>query len=200
MIARYAVSTSLAMGVTSVLLFIMQLLISTGEEAVTEFDRIRLEEFVRVERNEVVATRAEKPRKPQPPEAPPKTPPPQISSNFDNSMAVSLSSPAIDINPGVGTGGYAVQDGEYLPIVKVAPVYPARALARKLEGYVLVEFTVTTAGTVTDVAVIESTSPLFEQAAVDAALKFKYKPRIIAGQPVEVLGVRNRITFTTEES
>ena len=91
--------------------------------------------------------------------------------------------------------GFGVSDGEYLPIVKVAPVYPSRALSRGLEGYVIVEFTVTQTGATKDVVVVESTSSLFERAAVDAAYKFKYKPRVIDGVAVEVPGVRNKITF-----
>jgi protein TonB len=98
----------------------------------------------------------------------------------------------------VGGVGFGISDGEYLPIVKVAPVYPSRALSRGLEGYVIVEFTVTRQGTVRDASVVESTSTLFERAAVDAALKFKYKPRVIDGEAVEVPGVRNKITFEIE--
>jgi len=86
-------------------------------------------------------------------------------------------------------------DGDYLPIVKVAPVYPSRALSQGLEGFVVVEFTVARSGAVKDVIVVESTDSLFERAAVEAAYRFKYRPRIIAGQSVEVPGVRNRITF-----
>ncbi|SVD91537.1 uncharacterized protein METZ01_LOCUS444391, partial [marine metagenome] len=92
-----------------------------------------------------------------------------------------------------------VSDGEYLPIVKVAPIYPARAASRGLEGYVILEFTVTRAGTVRDVFVVESTSSIFERAATTAAYKFKYKPRVIDGEPVEVPGVRNKITFVLEK-
>ena len=99
----------------------------------------------------------------------------------------------------MGGFGFGISDGEYLPIVKVAPVYPARALSRGLSGYVLVEFTVTTNGSVRDVFVVESSSTLFERAASEAALKFKYKPRVIDGTAVEVPGVRNRITFEIAE-
>jgi protein TonB len=80
-------------------------------------------------------------------------------------------------------------------VVKVAPVYPMRALQRRLEGYVVVEFVVTSSGAVRDVTVIESTAEIFEEAAVEAAMKFKYKPRIVDGTPIEVPGVRNQITF-----
>ena len=87
-------------------------------------------------------------------------------------------------------------DGDYLPIVKVAPIYPKRALARKLEGYVVVEFTVTTRGTTKDIKVVEARpTVIFNQAAIQAAEKFKYKPRVVDGKPVEVHGVRNKIAF-----
>ncbi len=195
MIARYATSIGLGTAVTFGLLFIMQLLIATGRGALTEASTFRVIDFVRVERNEIIETKKEKPEKPPEPETPPEMPSPSSADNFDNSMAVSMSAPSIDAGISVGGIGFGVSDGEYLPIVKVAPVYPSRALSRGLEGYVIVEFTVTTNGSVRDVSVVESTSTLFERAASEAALKFKYKPRVIDGQPVEVPGVRNKITF-----
>ncbi|MCY3732371.1 MAG: energy transducer TonB [Rhodospirillaceae bacterium] len=195
MIARYAVSVSVGASVTFGLLFIMQLLIATGRDAITETQNFQLGDFVRVERTEVIETKKEKPQKPPEPEVPPEMPSQDMSNNFDNAMAVSVSAPVINSNLSVGGVGFGVSDGEYLPIVKVAPVYPARALSRGLEGYVIVEFTVTRTGTVRDVIVIESTSSLFERAASEAALKFKYKPRVIDGEAVEVPGVRNKITF-----
>ncbi len=87
---------------------------------------------------------------------------------------------------------------EYLPIVKIAPYYPEEAAALRLEGYVIVEFTVTESGSVEDLLVVESSSPIFEPAALDAVSKFKYAPRLINGNPVAVPGVRNRITFVLE--
>lgn len=195
MITRYAMSVSVGAGVTFGLLFIMQLLIATGRDAITETENFRLGDFVRVERNEIIETKKEAPEKPPEPEAPPEMPAPDLNNSFDNSMAVSVSAPVMDTSMSIGGVGFAVTDGEYLPIVKVAPVYPSRALTRGLEGYVIVEFTVTRAGTVRDVFVVESTSALFERAASEAALKFKYKPRVIDGEAVEVPGVRNKITF-----
>jgi protein TonB len=49
------------------------------------------------------------------------------------------------------------------------------------------------------VIVLESTAPIFEDPAVEAALKFKYKPRIINGAAVEVVGVLNKIVFTMDQ-
>ena len=186
-------------GITFGLLFVMQLLIATGRTAISDDSRHRIVDFVRVERDQHVQTRKEKPEKPPEPEKQPEMP--QANSNdqnFDTSLAVSVATPAIGSNVNVSGVGFGVSDGEYLPIVKVAPVYPARAAARGLEGYVIVEFTVTRTGTTKDVHVVESSSSLFERAAVEAAGKFKYKPRVIDGEPVEVPGVRNKITFVLE--
>ena len=197
--ARYAISIGLGASVTFALLFVMQLLIATGRGAITEARAFRIVDFVRVERQSIVETKKEKPEKPPEPEQAPDMPSPDTLDSFDSSMAVSMSSPVIDASLNIGGVGFGVSDGEYLPIVKVAPIYPARAASRGLEGYVILEFTVTRAGTVRDVFVVESTSSIFERAATTAAYKFKYKPRVIDGEPVEVPGVRNKITFVLEK-
>jgi protein TonB len=36
---------------------------------------------------------------------------------------------------------------------------------------------------------------IFEQAAIEAALKFKYKPRVVNGEPMDVSGVEVRVSF-----
>lgn len=199
MIARYGVAVGIGAAVTFGLLFLMQLLIASGRGGLNDDTSHRIVDFVRVEREQVVETKKEKPEKPPEPEKQPETPNTNNSTNFDNALAVSMSSPTLSGGIDVGGVGFGVSDGEYLPIVKVAPVYPARAASRGLEGYVVVEFTVTRTGTTKDVSVVESTSSLFDRAAVDAAGKFKYKPRVIDGEPVEVPGVRNKITFVLEK-
>ncbi len=195
LIARYLFSIILGTTVTIALLFIMQLLIDTGREAITDSRNFRITDFVRVEQNEVIETRKDKPERPPEPETPPEVPSPEQTADFDNAMAVSVSTPNFDAQLGVQSFGFGFADGEYLPIVKVAPVYPQRAVARDLEGYVIVEFTVTRSGTTRDIVVIESTDSIFERAAMDAASKFKYKPRVIDGDTVEVRGVLHKITF-----
>ena len=97
-----------------------------------------------------------------------------------------------------GIGGFNAAEGEYLPIVKVAPIYPNRALTRGIEGNCIVEYTVTRNGTTKGVKVVECTSSLFSNASIKAAAKFKYKPRVINGQPIDVPGVMHKITFELE--
>ncbi|MDJ0700879.1 MAG: energy transducer TonB [Woeseiaceae bacterium] len=201
MIGRYAFSVVVGVVVTLGLLFIMQLLIATGQKALTEpRERLQLD-FVRVKRNENLQLEEVQPEKPpKPPEVPPETPP-QTMDNIDPSgPAINIPAPQVSANTDIGgPGGMNIAEGDYLPIVRVAPVYPARALSRGLEGYVDMSFTVTTAGTVKDPIVVFSTSSLFERAATRAVLKFKYKPRVKDGVPVEVPGVKTRITFKIEE-
>ncbi len=198
MIIRYLVSTILGVAVTLVLFLLMQSLIATGEGAYTESRSFRIVDFVRVDRDELVETRTDKPEKPPEPEAPPDIPSiDSLEDSFD-SIKVSVSSPRIDVRSDIGAVGFGVGDGELIPIIVVAPVYPIRAARRNLEGSVVVEFTVTKAGNVKDVVVLESTDPLFEKPAVVATYKFKYKPRVVDGEPVEVSGVTNRIIFAVE--
>ncbi len=201
MYGRYAFSIVIGVVVTMSLLFLMQVLIATGKQALTKpRDRAKLE-FVRVKRNEALNTEDFTPEKPpKPPEMPPETPPQDMDNVDPTAPTINVAPPTVASETSIGgPGGMNIAEGDYLPIVRVAPVYPARALSRGLEGYVDMAFTVTTTGTVKDPVVVFSTSSLFERAAIRAVLKFKYKPRVVDGVPVEVPNVKTRITFKIEE-
>jgi protein TonB len=198
---RYIISIVVGSIVTISLLFIMQLLIVTGKQALTDPRERHKLEFVRVKRNENLNVEDVIPEKPpKPPETPPETPPQDLDNINPDAPKISIAPPPVQSAGDIGgPGGMNIAEGDYLPIVRVAPVYPARALSRGLEGFVDLEFTVTTAGTVKDPLVIQSTSKLFERAAIRAVLKFKYKPRVVDGVPVEVPGVKTRISFMLED-
>ncbi|MDX1555455.1 MAG: hypothetical protein R3212_05460, partial [Xanthomonadales bacterium] len=123
------------------LLFIMQLLIVTGKAALTEPRERYLLEFVRVRRNENVNTEDYQPEKPpKPPEVPPEVPPQDMDNVDPNAPSINVAAPEVAQNVDIGgPGGMNIAEGDYLPIVRVAPVYPARALSRGLEGYVDLE-------------------------------------------------------------
>jgi len=201
MIGRYAFSVVIGTLVTLSLLFVMQLLIASGKTALTKpRDRAKLE-FVRVKRNESLNVEDFTPEKPpKPPETPPETPPQDMDNMDPNAPTINIAPPTVAANMDIGgPGGMNIAEGDYLPIVRVAPVYPARALSRGLEGYVDLSFTVTMAGTVRDPVILFSTSSLFERAATRAVLKFKYKPRVVDGVPVDVPNVKTRISFRIED-
>lgn len=201
MMGRYAFSIVIGTIVTLSLLFIMQLLIASGKAALTKpRDRAKLE-FVRVKRNENLNLEDLTPEKPpKPPETPPETPPQEMDNMDPDAPSINVAAPTVMANTDIGgPGGMNIAEGDYLPIVRVAPVYPARALSRGLEGFVDLSFTVTATGTVKDPIILQSSSSLFERAATRAVLKFKYKPRVVDGVPVEVPGVKTRISFQIEE-
>lgn len=201
MMGRYAFSILIGTVVTLSLLFVMQLLIASGKHALTDpRERYKLD-FVRIKRSENLNTADLTPEKPpKPPETPPETPPQDLDNIDPNAPKISIAAPQINADTNIGGPGVMnIAEGDYLPIVRVAPVYPTRALARELEGFVDMSFTVTATGTVKDAIVLQSTSSLFERAATRAVLKFKYKPRVVDGIPVEVVGVRTRITFRLED-
>ncbi len=116
-------------------------------------------------------------------------------------IGISSVSPSTEmILDGFGISTLFAADGEYLPIVKVQPIYPRRALSRGIEGYVIVEFTVTRRGTIRNARIVEAKpAGIFDRSALQAAAKLKYKPWVVDGQPIEVPGVRNKMTFEIEE-
>jgi len=201
MIGRYAFSIFVGSFITLSLIFVMHLLIEHAEDAISkESTKFQLD-FVRVKKNETLNTEDYTPEKPpKPPEAPPETPPQDMDAVDPNAPTINIPAPEVSASVDIGgPGGMNIAEGDYLPIVRVAPVYPARALSRGIEGYVDMSFTVTTSGSVTDPIVTFSTSSLFERAATRAVLKFKYKPRVVDGIPVDVAGVTTRIRFELEE-
>ena len=201
MIGRYAFSIFVGSVITLSLIFVMHLLIEHAEDAISkEGTKFQLD-FVRVKKNETLNTEDFTPEKPQkPPETPPETPPQDSDVVDPNAPTINIPAPDVAATVDIGgPGGMNIAEGDYLPIVRVAPVYPARALSRGIEGYCDMSFTVTTTGTVADPIVTFSTSSLFERAATRAVLKFKYKPRVVDGVPVDVPGVTTRIRFQLEK-
>lgn len=201
MVSRIGTAILLGAAITWGLLGIMQVLIATGKAALTDKESSYFVDFIRVKPEETLEQKQRKPKKPPAPEQPPPDMPQPQQDNIDPSAdAISVAQVPVSAEMDIPSSfGLSASDGDYLPIVKVAPVYPRRALQRGMEGHVIVEFTVTRQGTVRDPFVVESTSSLFEKAALEAVLKFKYKPKVVDGDPVEVAGVQNKITFQLEE-
>ncbi len=159
-------------------------------------------DFVRLKKSFEVETRERKP----PPQLPEKEKAPEIPTQKmqvegPSGNTVNIGPMKVDKDVAKNTGfALSASDGEYLPIVKVAPMYPESAASRGIEGYVLLEFTVTETGATADPAVLESQpSGIFDEAAKKAVLKFKYKPRVENGKPVRVEHVRHVITFKLDK-
>ena len=196
---RHIVGVLAGAVVTFGLLWLMRSVIANPDAATDSGVKGRVLDFVQVQEDQDVIIKNRVIKPPPPPDEPPPNMP---KPTFDTDVSVGVDIGAVDVNVDVdlsGTGGFS-SDGEYLPIVKVLPIYPRRAQSRGISGYVLLQFVVTATGTVRDPVVIEAKPPgIFDRAAINAALKFKYKPKVVNGSPIEVAGVRNLIKFDLQE-
>lgn len=104
--------------------------------------------------------------------------------------------------PGTGRGSAPaapsfIMADELTAISRVQPVYPEQLRFRRVEGEVIVEFTVTTEGAVADPVVISSKpSGAFDRAALQAVRRWRFQPRRDdQGNPVPVRA-RQLFAFT----
>ena len=195
---RTVFSLLLAIPVVVGLFFIMHSLIDRDFEN-PEVSNQKIADLVQPDEEIQLETTTKKPDKVEDPEEPP----PEIDMaqiDLDMDTTVDNIAPSASIDVSISTSGMSSGDGEYLPIVKVAPIYPRRAQTRGISGYCIVEYTVTTSGAIRDpVAVDCQPSGVFEKASVKAATKFKYKPRVVDGEAIEVAGVQNKFTYELEQ-
>jgi protein TonB len=71
------------------------------------------------------------------------------------------------------------------PLFHVLPKYPQHAANSHIEGWVRVEFTIQTDGSVDDAVVVSSQPPdVFDDAALTAIRKWEFKEKIVNGIPV----------------
>jgi protein TonB len=73
-----------------------------------------------------------------------------------------------------------------LLVRKVEPTYPQMAKIARVQGAVLLAALIGKDGTIQNLHVVSTASPLLNQAALDAVKQWKYKPYILNGEPVEV--------------
>ena len=93
----------------------------------------------------------------------------------------------------------AGSDRDVTPLVRVDPEYPMRAAQRGIEGWVRVQLTITSAGTVVDPRVVDaSPAGVFETTALRAVSRWRYSPKVESGVAVERRGVEVLLTFKLE--
>lgn len=194
MFARYTSAIVTGSLVTLSLLFFMQALIAMQPGAASEPRTHGTLTPVRVKPHEETRTIEFEPADKTLKDPAPIAPRPEHSS--DSGIVVGLPrgrAPAPRL--AVDSTGPQMSDGPLVAIVRVQPVYPAAAQARDLEGWVLVEFDVLADGQVANARVVESSSRVFEKAALRAAYRFRFKPRVVDGIPQPTSGIRNLFRF-----
>ena len=204
-VPRLAVAMAASIGVTFGLFMVMVNLVAFSDEL--DLDEGETFRFVDVIEDIVETPPQRIERKiEKPPEV--ETPPPEVDvpvQTLDGPSSLDLSIGPANVSSGANLTCIDLgpsQDGDYLPLVRVQPQFPRRAQERGVGGYVIVELTVAPDGSVPpeSIKIIEAEPKgYFERASIKAAQKFKYKPKVVNGQPQEVVGVTYRFTFNLED-
>jgi len=194
--------------VFSLLLFgLMYSVIRVGHHALEKTDALPTIDFVRLRRDSDVETMAR--RKPPPPPAQP--PPPskmKITSDVGPQQGMALDVPTLSLKADLGgsmMGGNkataaAMFDGDIIPLQCPPVNYPSDARRAGLGGWVQVELVVGPDGSVRSARAVDAQPRgVFEAAAVMAAQRCKFKPKMEDGKPVEQRGKR-KWNFTLNKS
>ena len=192
---RYLSALILGVLISLGLFFLMQSLIDSGEQNTNASSEGQIMEFIRIREDETLSIKdRRKPQKPKPPKEPPPPPKLIVEKQVKPTMnRIKIEIPNIDLPSIAGGGpflgnwaGNPLAEGDVLPIVRIDPQWPREALVEGIEGYVVVEVTIGADGSVKDVRVIQSEPKrMFDRNVIRAVLKWKFKPRIINGVPIE---------------
>ena len=200
---RWLVSMAMATGITLGLFYFMQALIATGER----FDqRVNVVKIVDATMPDIELEVIEEIDKPELIEEvvqdTPDTPEKQINLDAGPSLNIERASVDIDTNLSLDNASISATDGDYLPLVAIAPQYPTRAAQRGIQGGCLVSFTVDGMGNVVEdtITVVDAEpASIFDRSSIRAATRFKFQPRVVDGQGVEVPGVQYLFRYQLEE-
>ncbi|CAH6802525.1 Ferric siderophore transport system, periplasmic binding protein TonB [Vibrio chagasii] len=142
------------------------------------------------------------PEKPEMPEPPPKAQTSQSQAEVTplNSMS---SLPSLDLNTSID--GLAINapifsdfgsNQQAMPLYRVEPRYPAKALKRGAEGHVIMSFTIDETGRPIDIQVTDANPRrMFEREAMRALKKWKYQPKVVDGKAIAQVGQTVKLEF-----
>ncbi len=89
----------------------------------------------------------------------------------------------------------AVSDRDAQPLVRMPGKVPDRALRDGKSGHCRMRFDVNTSGAPFNIVAYSCTHSMFERESIRATSKFKYRPKIVDGNAVEMRGVETKITY-----
>ena len=188
---RYPLSALAGTGVAILMLWMMQLLVTSPSQKLPTTEANRLIDFVRLKREENVRLKERLPPPPLEKTAPPPRPRLELQATPQPAlpqldMAMDLDIPlSFGKGPSLGPVASAQLDSGFVPLSRQPPEYPYKAARRGIEGWVRVAFDVNESGNVENAEVVESDPPgVFDIAATRAVSRWRFKPRIIDGKAV----------------
>lgn len=91
------------------------------------------------------------------------------------------------------------QSQQVMPLHRVNPVYPRKALQRKIEGFVELSFDIDKSGQPKNIKIIDAKpGRIFNREALKALRNWKYQPYIVNGVAKERLGQRVKVEFNLQ--
>jgi len=194
----------MAAGITLDLFYFMQALIATGAQL---DQRVTVVKIVDATMPEIELEVIEEIDKPEPiqddTEVVEEVPDRQVNLSDGPSLNIERASIEIDTGLQLSNASISATDGDFLPLVAIAPQYPTRAAQRGIEGWCLVSFTVNGLGNVEEdsiVVVDAEPSNIFDRSSIRAATRFKFQPRVVDGQGVAVEGVQYVFRYELEDN
>lgn len=173
--------------------------IHAGSFSTEKSEVLQTIDFVRLKRDSEVETLSR--RKPPPPPAQP--PPPakmRVAANAVEHGMTGMEIPTLNLSASVtggpiggqmGAGSAAMFDGDLLPLQRIPPSYPRDAARGGITGWVQLEVLVNADGSVRSAKVVDAKPRgIFEASAVQAVMRWKFKPKIENGKPVEQRGAQ----------
>ena len=201
-IVRWAASMAMAVLITFGLFFFMQALIETGEgldeplnvvkivdSTMPEIELEVIEEIDKPELIEEITEVVEEVER-------------QVTISDGPDLNIDRSQVQMDTGLELSNASISATDGDYLPLVAIAPQYPTRAAQRGIQGWCLVSFTVDGLGNVVEetITVVDAEpANIFNRSSERAAARFKFQPRVVDGKGVEVAGVQYLFRYELED-
>lgn len=197
MTTRYFYAITSGAFVTLSLLFIMHRLIAMQPGAASDPTRTGTLTFIRIDEETDVQTLVDQPLRRDAFDPPP-TPPRADRENGDEIIVGVAPGNPVPPRHVHETIDIRASDGPLVAIMRVQPAYPGVMAQRGVEGWVLVEFDVLPDGNVSNVRILDSSHRGFEDAAIRAAQRFRFKSRVVDGVPRATHGLRNLFRFEME--
>ncbi len=203
-IIRWAISMVMAACITLGLFYFMQALIATGAQLDQRVTVVKIVDATMPEIELEVIEEIDKPELIQDDtEVVEDIPDRQVNLSDGPSLNIERASVEIDTGLQLSNASISATDGDFLPLVAIAPQYPTRAAQRGIEGWCLVSFTVDGLGNVVEESIVvvdaEPTS-IFDRSSIRAAGRFKFQPRVVDGQGVAVEDVQYVFRYELEDN
>ncbi len=203
-IIRWAISMVMAAGITLGLFYFMQALIATGAQLDQRVTVVKMVDATMPEIELEVIEEIDKPELIQDDtEVVEDIPERQVNLSDGPSLNIERASVEIDTGLQLSNASISATDGDFLPLVAIAPQYPTRAAQRGIEGWCLVSFTVDGLGNVVEdsiVVVDAEPASIFDRSSIRAASRFKFQPRVVDGQGVAVEDVQYVFRYELEDN